>query len=100
MVGLWDSSTAEDGSIIESFTIITTYANELMVEIHKPKRMPVILDPENPATLLSANNDQAWELVKPYPSELMSAYRVSDYVKRPIHNDELCIEPLSSESDT
>ena len=45
--GLWDSSKRDDGTVIESFTIITLPANPLMADIHNApgkQRMPVILD--------------------------------------------------------
>ena len=48
--GLWETwtvaATQEDaGEVIESFTIITTNANEKIAPIHP--RMPVIVDPED-----------------------------------------------------
>lgn len=43
LAGLWDHwKHPETGEIIESYTIITTVANELMAKVHD--RMPVILD--------------------------------------------------------
>lgn len=46
--GLWNRCTnPQTGNEIESYTIITTQANELMAEIHHAKRMPVILKDEN-----------------------------------------------------
>jgi putative SOS response-associated peptidase YedK len=41
LAGLWDTWKTPDGSILESFTIITTEPNEFMKSIHR--RMPVIL---------------------------------------------------------
>jgi putative SOS response-associated peptidase YedK len=41
LAGLWDRWKKPDGSLLESFTIITTEPNELMRTIHR--RMPVIL---------------------------------------------------------
>lgn len=45
--GLWNSWTDKStGQLLQTFTIITTEANELMSEIHNTKkRMPVILHP-------------------------------------------------------
>lgn len=45
--GLWSNWTnKETGEIIETFSIVTTDANELMAEIHNTKkRMPLILQP-------------------------------------------------------
>jgi putative SOS response-associated peptidase YedK len=41
LAGLWDTWKKPDGSILESFTIITTEPNDLMRSIHR--RMPLIL---------------------------------------------------------
>ena len=41
--GLWDAWKASDGNWLQSFSIITTDANELAARVHS--RMPVILDP-------------------------------------------------------
>jgi len=77
--GLWDSWRRPDGNELQSFTIITTDANEFIRPIHD--RMPVILTQEDeerwldlelkePAKLLS--------LLRPYPPRLMEAYDVSN----------------------
>jgi len=46
--GLWNSwHNKSTGEILNTYTIITTAANQLMSEIHNTKkRMPVILNPE------------------------------------------------------
>lgn len=46
--GLWSSWTnVETGEIIQSYTILTTEANELMSQIHNSKkRMPIIVENE------------------------------------------------------
>ncbi len=46
--GLWNTWTNKStGEVLNTYTIITTAANELMSEIHNTKkRMPVILNPE------------------------------------------------------
>jgi putative SOS response-associated peptidase YedK len=45
------------GEILNTYSIITTEANELMAEIHNTKkRMPVILTPENEKLWLSGND--------------------------------------------
>lgn len=77
--GLWDTwEDKETGEILDSCTIITTDANEVVKPIH-PERMPVYLikeyydewlDPENHDTA------SLQELLKPYPDELMEAYRI------------------------
>ena len=43
--GLWKAWTDEDGQTLESFTIITTVANELLEPLHD--RMPVLVSSDN-----------------------------------------------------
>ena len=48
MAGLWDASRADDGSVIQSCTIITMPPNPLLAEIHNAKqRMPAILQSQD-----------------------------------------------------
>lgn len=79
--GLWDTWRDPRGDVVESCTIITTEANELLQPIHD--RMPVIL-PEDvePLWLDGGMRDGAAlvGLLAPYPSEAMTAYEVSTLV--------------------
>lgn len=76
--GLYEFWPGKDGAgPIESFTIITTEANELMRTLHD--RMPVILHEADYAAWLDPQNaDTAAleQLLKPYPAEEMRAYPV------------------------
>jgi putative SOS response-associated peptidase YedK len=88
-----------EGTVIESCTIIVTEANDLTRPIHD--RMPVILGERDYALWLSADGRQVehlQSLLKPFPSELMQAYRVSTAVNNPRNDDEKCIEPISVEA--
>jgi putative SOS response-associated peptidase YedK len=90
MAGLWDSSTTEDGEVVESCTVITMPANALMREIHNSKRagskrvllpeadrrMPAILAAADQEAWLRGTADEAWAVLKPYPAELMRAVGV------------------------
>jgi putative SOS response-associated peptidase YedK len=92
--GLWESWQSPDGSEVESCTIITTSANELVGKIHD--RMPVILFPEQYNTWL---RDPVPELVRqqllvPYPAAAMEAYRVGPLVNSPKNDSPACILPL------
>jgi putative SOS response-associated peptidase YedK len=92
--GLWEQWTnPEDGELIESCTIVTTEANELMRTLHD--RMPVILPPAEYERWL----DPAYQdvnglkaLLRPFPSEEMTAYPVSAYVNNPRHEGAKCVE--------
>ncbi len=92
--GLWDSWKSPEGDEIESFTIITTSANELMLPIHH--RMPVILNQKDEEKWIDPNykdTDKLIALLKPYDSDLMSAYPVSTIVNSPNNDSAECIEP-------
>ncbi len=50
LAGLWDRSVTESGEVIESCTVITMPANELMADIHNSKKNAgkrVLLAPED-----------------------------------------------------
>jgi putative SOS response-associated peptidase YedK len=46
LAGLWEKWQRGD-EVLETFTVITTTANDLVAEIHDKKRMPVIIAPAN-----------------------------------------------------
>ncbi|MCF8298572.1 MAG: SOS response-associated peptidase [Saprospiraceae bacterium] len=82
MAGIWDIWKNPDGNLIKSFSIITTEANELMQELHH--RMPVILNREDEKSwLLESKQDNVLKLLKPYPSELMDSFEISNLVNSP-----------------
>jgi putative SOS response-associated peptidase YedK len=94
--GLWESWKDPDGKIIESCTIITTSANELISQIHD--RMPVILRPEQyDAWLLdSSAADTLQQFLAPYPASEMEAYRVGPEVNSPKNDSPACLVPKDS----
>jgi putative SOS response-associated peptidase YedK len=92
--GLWDSSRADSGEIIESVTHITVPANRLVGEIHNTKqRMPAILAREDREAWLAGTSEEAWAALKPYPDEHTVAWPVSARVNTPKNNDATLIEP-------
>jgi putative SOS response-associated peptidase YedK len=93
MAGLWDHWTRPDGGVLETFTVLTTEANELVQEVHD--RMPVILEPEAWAPWLSQKVNQPASVrpfLKPYPADKMKLYPVSDLVNRVSNDTAQCIE--------
>jgi putative SOS response-associated peptidase YedK len=69
--GLWDAWKAPDGSVLESFSIVTTEANALMAPVHN--RMPVILAPGDYDRWMDAGADPApLDLLRPYAAEAMA----------------------------
>lgn len=93
--GLWDLWKKPDGGELQSFTIITTAANDLLRPIHE--RMPVILDGEGEERWLDPDSKEVNRLLRllvPYPSEMMESYDVSLLVNSPRNDLPRCIEPL------
>jgi len=71
--GLYECWKSPEGQAIDSCTIITTVANELIVTVHD--RMPVILSREAGAEWIDPGRTYAGRLLallKPYPSDEMA----------------------------
>lgn len=95
--GLWEHWQSAEGSEVESCTIITTEANDLMRPIHD--RMPVILAPQDYDRWLDpqSGSDRLQSLLRPYPAAEMNAYPVSSQVNNPRNEDAGCIVPMASQ---
>jgi putative SOS response-associated peptidase YedK len=82
--GLWDEWVeSRTGEIINTFSIITTDANDLMAVIHNSKkRMPVILDKTEEGRWLnfSIESSEALKLLKPCPSDILKAHTISPLI--------------------
>ncbi len=92
MAGLWDTWKDAEGRETQSFTIITTSANDLIKDIHH--RMPVILHPEQEKFWLGEYDAQKHlELLKPFPSDLMKTYKISNLVNSPVNDTADVIKP-------
>ena len=94
--GLWDIWGKPDGSELQSFTIITTEANDLLRPVHN--RMPVILPQEAEDEWLDPEVRQVGTLtplLKPFPSGMMEAYEVSTRVNSPRNDAPDCIEEVT-----
>lgn len=89
--GLWEHWEKGEGEPIESCTIITTEANELMRPIHD--RMPVIIGSKNYEEWLDPERVKT-ELLQPYPTEEMIYYPVSTEVNNPKNDRSECIQPI------
>lgn len=95
LAGLWEFWQSPDGSAIESCTILTTTPNELMQPIHN--RMPVIVAPEDYSMWLDPGPrpEDALHLLRPYPSDKLTAYPVSTVVNNPRNDVPECVVPLA-----
>ena len=99
--GLWESWTVpagqEDaGEVIETYTIVTTNANERIAPIHH--RMPVIVDPADYGVWLTGDPSEAADVIRAFPPCDMAFYRVSTRVNNVRNDDESCVEPLKKTS--
>jgi putative SOS response-associated peptidase YedK len=93
--GLWEHWQDPAGKALETCTILTTQANELVRPIHE--RMPVILAGRHFADWLNPelqDSGRLLGLLGPYPAEDMRAYPVSAWVSNPRHEDARCLAPL------
>ncbi len=92
--GLWEQWRTQHGTLIESCTLLTTEANEVVRPVHA--RMPVILHEHDYALWLdpaTQTADTLHPLLHAYPAAEMVAYPVSAYVNTPAHDDAGCIVP-------
>jgi putative SOS response-associated peptidase YedK len=89
IAGLWDS-WEDNGRRIETCTILTCDANQVMQHLHP--RMPVVIQPErydawlDPATELT---DLSQDLL-PFPKEATVVSQISDYVNDVRHDGIRC----------
>ncbi|HUG93913.1 MAG TPA: SOS response-associated peptidase [Planctomycetaceae bacterium] len=93
--GLWEH-WAREGDEIESCTILTTDANELVAGLHD--RMPVILDETAYDRWLDPeldDRDELESLLLPFPARRMKAWPVSTVVNNPRNETPECLDPLS-----
>lgn len=89
----WNDKTT--GEPLWTYTIITTTANDHLQPLHE--RMPVILEKPhfnewlNP---LNSDTDKLQRLLKPYPSEKIRLFRVSQDVNATKNNNSSLIQPV------
>lgn len=93
--GLWDRWTdRETGEVVESCTIITTDANELVIRLHD--RMPVVISPDRYGEWLDTGNrdpGRLQPLLAPYPSQEMEIYPVSKDANSPANDSPDVVQP-------
>jgi putative SOS response-associated peptidase YedK len=93
--GLWERwKDRASGSILETYTIITTDANELMEPIHN--RMPVILHRRDWGRWLEPGDPQRppVDLLRPFDAEQMKAWRVKADVGNVQNNRPDLVQPI------
>jgi putative SOS response-associated peptidase YedK len=93
--GLWER-WEDQGKPVESCTLLTTEANEVLRPVHD--RMPVILEANKYNSWLDPSVQEA-ELLKPllhpYPGDAMMGYPVSSLVNNPRNESPKCVDPAA-----
>jgi putative SOS response-associated peptidase YedK len=95
LAGLWERWNYPQGQTVESCTILTTEANELMRPLND--RMPVILDQASEGTWIDRNSsaDALRSLFVPFASERMEAVAVSSWVNNARNQGPRCVESVN-----
>jgi len=91
--GLWETWSDRDGGEIDSACIVTTSANAVVAPIHG--RMPVVIAPEDFERWLTAEAEDANQLLRPAPDDLFEAIPVSDRVNKADADDPGLILPVA-----
>ncbi|HEY1500886.1 MAG TPA: SOS response-associated peptidase [Acidobacteriaceae bacterium] len=97
--GLWDRWKSTDPkTVLESFAIITTEANELTAPVHE--RMPAILQPRDYERWLRPGDAgrPPVDLLRPFESALMHAWRVDCAVGNVKNNSAALLEPVAKQT--
>ena len=95
--GLNDEWLDPAGTLLATYTILTTEPNPLMATVHN--RMPVILAQEHEERWLTGGPPDARqlkEMLAPYPAEKMAMHPVSPLVNTPSSDDERVVRPVVS----
>jgi len=89
--GLWEGWRGADGTVLRTFTIVTTNANTLLRPIHE--RMPVILEQQDWPTWLGELEGGAAALLRPSGAELR-VWRVGIAVNNVRNDSEALLEAI------
>jgi putative SOS response-associated peptidase YedK len=100
LAGLFEHWQGDDGTVIDSCTILLTEANALLRPVHE--RMPVILDPVDYDTWLGTERsdpeaDKAvlQSLLKPADPSGWEAYPISRAVNTPTNDSPDLLDPVT-----
>jgi putative SOS response-associated peptidase YedK len=93
LAGLWERWQAPQGEMVETCTILTTEANELMRSLHE--RMPVIVYPRDEEEWLDPRStpESLSALLVPFADDRMEAFPVNPHVSNAKNQGPKCIEP-------
>lgn len=83
LAGIWDSWIMQGGITLNSFSVVTTRANELMQEIHNTKRRMLVIIPAAAEDIWLSEGVNANDLsllMEPVSSKMLSAHTVSPLI--------------------
>jgi putative SOS response-associated peptidase YedK len=93
MAGLWSRWEKGPDGLLETFTILTTSANNTLAPLHH--RMPVVLPPDDYDQWLDpecTDPDELLKLLKPAPDQFLEFEAVSTHVNNARNDDPTCID--------
>lgn len=82
--GLWSTWNNKNGNSLDTYTILTTEANNTLAPIHA--RMPVIIESTKYNTWLAPDTSHDAALFTPFPSEEFDIHLVSKEINSPKNN--------------
>jgi putative SOS response-associated peptidase YedK len=89
--GLWEGWRGADGTVLRTFTIVTTNANAVLRPLHE--RMPVILEAADWPAWLGETEGDAAALLRPSAAELR-VWRVGTAVNNVRNDNAALLEPV------
>jgi len=97
LAGLWERWSQPDGTVLDTFTVVTTDASEGLKSLHP--RMPVILQPEDYGLWLDKGThpELLRQLIVPCPEDALALHPVSRAVGNVRNEGPQLIEPLAAE---
>lgn len=88
--GLWEGWRGSDGTVIRSFTILTTTANDALRPLHE--RMPVVLEEQDWPLWLGETGGDCAALLRPSVAAFKS-WKISNLVNNVRHDSAALLEP-------
>ncbi len=98
--GLWECGRTIEGELLETCTIITTAANDMLAPIHH--RMPVLVDPADWDQWLDTGIEDVSvpaSLLRPFDADRMQVWGVSHAVNRVANDDPKLLLPIAEFGD-
>lgn len=90
--GLWESRTAPDSTVLRSYAIITTAANDDMAVLHD--RMPLVLEERNWGSWLGEDAGDAAGLMRPAQAGTLRMWPVARAVNSVRHDGPELVAPI------